>query len=52
VKFLRFKDKLPVLEKAKRLKGSFVFIDEDLSDAVSQRRKEPKTSHEGCKRTR
>ena len=40
MKFLRFKDKLAVLEKAKRLKGSFVFINEGFSDAVRQRRKE------------
>ena len=38
MKFLRFKDKLAVLEKAKCLKGSFVFINEDFSDAVRQRR--------------
>lgn len=37
VKFLRFKDKLAVLEKAKCLKWSFIFI---ISEAVCQRRKE------------
>ena len=31
---------LAVLEKAKRLKRSFIFINEDFSDAVCQRRKE------------
>ena len=40
VRFLRLKDKLAVLDKAKNLKGSGIFINEDFPEAVRQRRKE------------
>ena len=40
VRFLRLKDKLAVLDKAKILKGSDIFINEDFPEAVRQRRKE------------
>ena len=40
VKFLRNKDKLAVLEKAKLLKGTNIFINEDYSEAVRLKRKE------------
>lgn len=39
-KFLRFKDKVRVMEKAKDLKGTNVYINEDYSDAVRKKRKE------------
>ena len=40
VRFLRLKDKLAVLDKAKNLKGSGIFINEDFSETVRQRRKD------------
>lgn len=40
VRFLRFKDRNAVLEKAKNLKGSNIYINEDYSDAVRLKRKE------------
>jgi len=39
-KFLRYKDKLEVLGKAKALKGTNIFINEDFPEAVRQKRKE------------
>lgn len=39
VKFLRYKDKMEVLSKAKALKGTDIFINEDFSEAVRQKRK-------------
>lgn len=40
VRFLRFKDKLAVLDRAKKLKGSGIYINEDFPEAVRQKRKE------------
>ena len=40
VKFLRFKDKETVLQRAKHLKGTNIYLNEDFPDAVRQRRKE------------
>ena len=40
VKFLRNKDKLAVLEKAKFLKGTNIFVNEDYSESVRLKRKE------------
>lgn len=40
VRFLRMKDKLLVLDKAKNLKGSGIFINKDFPEAVQQKRKE------------
>lgn len=40
VKFLRFKDKAAVLQRAKNLKGTKIFINEDYTDAVRLKRKE------------
>lgn len=40
VKWLRFKDRLVVLEKAKLLKGSRIYINDDFSQSVRQRHKE------------
>ncbi|XP_049897457.1 uncharacterized protein LOC126388379 [Epinephelus moara] len=40
VKFLRFKDKAAVLQRAKNLKGTKIFINEDYADAVRLKRKE------------
>lgn len=40
VKFLRFKDKQAVLSKAKLLKGTNFFINEDYTEAVRQKRRE------------
>ncbi|KAK7922388.1 hypothetical protein WMY93_009290 [Mugilogobius chulae] len=40
VRFLRFKDRNTVLEKAKYLKGSNIFINEDYSEVIRQKRKE------------
>ncbi len=40
VKFLRYKDKLEVISKAKALKGMNIFINEDFPEAVQQKRKE------------
>lgn len=39
-RFLRFKDRNIVLEKAKCLKGSNIYINEDYSETVRQKRKE------------
>jgi hypothetical protein len=38
VKFLRFKDKV-VLERAKNLRGTYIFFNKDYPDAVCQNRK-------------
>lgn len=40
VRFLRLKDKLAVLDRAKKLKGTGIFINEDFPEAVRQKRKE------------
>ena len=40
VKLLRHKDKLSILAKAKTLKGSNIYINEDFSDTVRQKRRE------------
>lgn len=40
VRFLRLKDKFAVLDRAKRLKGTGIFINEDFPEAVQQKRKE------------
>lgn len=40
VKFLHFKDKAAVLQRAKNLKGTRIFINEDYTDAVRLKRKE------------
>ena len=40
VKFLKFKDKIAVMERAKNLKGSNVLINEDYPEEVGQKRKE------------
>lgn len=40
VRFLWLKDKLLVLDKAKNLKGSGIFINKDFPEAVQQKRKE------------
>ena len=40
VKLLRHKDKQTILSKAKILKGTSIYINEDYSDAVRQKRKE------------
>ena len=37
VKFLRFKDKVVDLEKAKNLKGTYIFLNEDYPEAVHQK---------------
>lgn len=39
-KFLRFKDRSTVLEKAKKLKGTNSFINEDFTKAVRQKRRD------------
>lgn len=39
VKLLSFKDKAAVLQKAKNLKGTIIFINEDYTDAVRSKRK-------------
>jgi hypothetical protein len=39
-KFLRFKDKMAVLERAKYLRGTKIFINEEFSEAVRQSWKE------------
>lgn len=39
VKLLRHKDKLSILAKAKILKGSNIYINEDFSDTVRQKRR-------------
>lgn len=38
--FLRFKDRSAVLESAKKLRGTNIFINEDFTEAVRQRRRE------------
>ena len=40
VEFLRFKDKVAVLERAKNLRGTCIFLNKDYSEAVRQKRKE------------
>lgn len=40
VRFLRLKDKLAVLDKAKNLKGSGIFINEDFPETVRQSKKD------------
>lgn len=40
VKFLRYKDKVEVLSLAKELKGTNIYINEDFSEAVRQKRKD------------
>ncbi|XP_019631891.1 PREDICTED: uncharacterized protein LOC109475612 [Branchiostoma belcheri] len=40
VKLLRYKDKEAILQRAKHLKGSNIYVNEDFSDAVRQKRKE------------
>ena len=40
VKFLRFKDKVAVLGRAKNLRGMYIFLNEDYPEAVCQKRKE------------
>lgn len=40
VKFLRFKDRQRILFSAKKLKGTNIYINEDFSDVVQQRRRE------------
>lgn len=40
VKFLRFKDKVAVLERAKNLRGIYLFLNKDYPEAVRQKRKE------------
>jgi hypothetical protein len=39
VKFLRFKNKVAVLEKAKNLKGTYIFLNKDYPEDVCQKRK-------------
>ena len=39
VKFLSFKDKVAVLERAKNLRGKHIFLNEDYPEAVHQKRK-------------
>ena len=39
-KLLRFKDKEEILKRAKNLKGTNLYINEDYSDKVRQKRKE------------
>ncbi|KAI8507447.1 hypothetical protein Bbelb_148270 [Branchiostoma belcheri] len=39
-KLLRFKDKEAILQRARYLKGSNIFINEDFSEAIRQKRKE------------
>jgi hypothetical protein len=39
IKFLRFKDKVAVLERAKNLRGIYIFCNEDYPEAVCQKRK-------------
>ena len=40
VKFLRFKGKVAVPERAKNLRGTYIFLNEDYPEAVRQKRKE------------
>lgn len=39
-KFLRFKDRSAVLERARKLKGTNIFINEDFTEAVRQKRRD------------
>jgi hypothetical protein len=39
VKLLRFKNKMAVLERAKNLRGTNIFLNEDYSKVLHQRRK-------------
>ena len=39
VKFLRFKDNVAVLERAKNLRGTYIFLNKDYPEAVCQKRK-------------
>ena len=39
VKVLKFKDNVDVLERAKNLRGMYIFLNEDYLEAVSQKRK-------------
>ena len=40
IKFLRHKDKMAVLGKAKELKGTSIYMNEDYSEGVKQKRRE------------
>ena len=40
VKLLRYKDREAILQRAKSLRGTKIFINEDFTDAVRQKRKE------------
>ncbi len=40
VKFLRYKDRTTILQRAKLLKGSRIYINEDFTDSVRRKRKE------------
>lgn len=40
IKFLRYKDKMAVLGKAKDLKGTNIYVNDDFTEAVRQKRKE------------
>ena len=40
IKFLRYKDKMDVLGKAKDLKGTKIYVNEDYTEAVRLKRKE------------
>jgi hypothetical protein len=40
VKFLRFKDKVAVLERVKNLRGTYIFPNEDYPEALRRRRTE------------
>lgn len=40
VRFQKYKDKLAVLERAKNLKGTKIYINEDYTEAVKQKRRE------------
>ena len=37
---VKFKDKVAVLERAKNLRGTYIFLNEDYPEAVRQKRKE------------
>ena len=39
-KFLRFKDMVAVLERAKNLRGTYIFLNEDPPEVVRQKRNE------------
>lgn len=40
VKFLRYKDKMAVLGKTKDLKGTNIYVNENYTETVRQKRKE------------